>query len=74
MPDITDNMQTTATKAPRVVTKKQAQAILHCSRNYVEQLAAQGRIRYWRPSARHDLYSLDDIEALLATPFNATVQ
>ena len=42
MPDITDNMQTTATKAPRVVTKKQAQAILHCSRNYVEQLAAQG--------------------------------
>ena len=40
MPDITDNMQTTATKAPRVVTKKQAQAILHCSRNYVEQIAA----------------------------------
>lgn len=72
MPDITNTTQT-KTQAPRVVTKKQAQKILHCSRNYIESLAAQGRIRYWRPTARHNLYSLDDIEALLATPFNAAV-
>lgn len=72
MPNITNSTQTD-TKAPRVVTKKQAQEILHCSRNYVESMAAKGRIRYWKPSARHNLYSLDDIEALLATPFNAAV-
>jgi len=58
---------------PRVVTKRQAMELLKCSRSYVEDLAAKGLIRYWRPSYRHNLYSLDDIEALLAKPFNEAV-
>ncbi len=71
--NVSDSNLKPSHNVPRTVTKKEAMELLHCSRSYIEQLAAKGVIRYWRPSYRHNLYSLDDIEKLYETPFNAAV-